>query len=332
MRSSTVLGKPITRLPASQVKAWFTGIRYTNEPMTSAGAPAGSGEEAEVELVVVAPRVADVVARRDHELGGAGRDLHHLEGVAGQQRGGRVGGHGVQDGGRVQLLHLHREGDGAALHLTPGDRGVRSWGRTVPEPQLPPRWRNITLMRGPALARFGTQCSNVRWHVPPCTSRSPACSGNAIGRPAAVGPQQERAGGAERDDGDDGVGAHAADAVAVPGHRVVAVAVEVGGDRRQGRRRSGGRGSAPCGRAAGGRSGHARVSSRGTSTTRSYIGRSNAFHGAVSSSSSKSVSAPVTQPGHDVDPRALPEEPAAGAVERRVEVRLAPARAATAAR
>ena len=33
--------------------------------------------------------------------------------------------------------------------------------------------RNITLIRGPADAAFGTQCCQVRWHVPPSTSRSP---------------------------------------------------------------------------------------------------------------------------------------------------------------
>ena len=69
------------------------------------------------------------------------------------------------------------------------------------------------------------------------------------GRSAAVGAQQEGAGVAERQDGDDGVDAVAADPVAVPGDGVVAVAVEVGRDRRAAPRRSAGRGSGPCGRA-----------------------------------------------------------------------------------
>ena len=81
-----------------------------------------------------------------------------------------------------------------------------------------------------------------------------------------------------------------------------------------------------------GRSGHARVSSRGTSTTRSYIGRSNAFHGADSSTVSNSPSAPVTQPGTTSTHAPAPEEPPPGAGEGGVEVGLVDRRAATAAR
>lgn len=83
------------------------------------------------------------------------------------------------------------------------------------------------LMRGPAaLALFGTQCSQVRWQEPPITTRSPWPSGRLHGLAAAHGPQQQVTGRSHRQDGDHGVLAGApADAVAVPGDAVPAVAV-----------------------------------------------------------------------------------------------------------
>ena len=41
-------------------------------------------------------------------------------------------------------------------------------------PQATPAGRNCTLIRGPTgFAVFGTACSQVRWHEPPITTRSP---------------------------------------------------------------------------------------------------------------------------------------------------------------
>ena len=81
-----------------------------------------------------------------------------------------------------------------------------------------------------------------------------------------------------------------------------------------------------------GRSCQSRVSSRGTSTIRSYIGRSNAFQGAVSSTSSKSVSAPVTHPGTTSTHAPRPRNRRRAPDERRVEVGRRRARAGRAAR
>ena len=108
-----------------------------------------------------------------------------------------------------------------------GDRPVRT------SPSCRPARRNMTLMRGPAWARLGTQCSKVRWQVPPCTSRSPECIGNAIDCPPPSGRSSS-----VRVDPSDRIATTAsdravADAVAVPRDGVVAVAVEVGGDRRE---------------------------------------------------------------------------------------------------
>jgi hypothetical protein len=44
--------------------------------------------------------------------------------------------------------------------------------------QATPRGRNCTLTRGPTgFVVFGTQCSRVRWHEPPMTTRSPCPKG-----------------------------------------------------------------------------------------------------------------------------------------------------------
>ena len=98
-------------------------------------------------------------------------------------------------------------------------------GRT----QRTPRGRSWTLIRGPTgLAVLGTACSQVRWHEPPMTSRSPCPRWwRSAGAPPPFGRSSSAAGCPEGQDRDHRVlGAGAADAVAVPGHRVAAVAVE----------------------------------------------------------------------------------------------------------
>ncbi len=92
------------------------------------------------------------------------------------------------------------------------------------------------LTRGPAGADvLGTACSQVRWHDPPITSRSPCACGSRNDAPAAAPPHREGAGGAEADDRHHGVlGAAAADGVAVPGDAVGAVAVTTQPDGGEG--------------------------------------------------------------------------------------------------
>ena len=55
--------------------------------------------------------------------------------------------------------------------------------------QRTPRGRNCTLIRGPTgLAVFGTACSQVRWQLPPMTSRSPwPTSCRRVGPPPPAG-------------------------------------------------------------------------------------------------------------------------------------------------
>ena len=54
--------------------------------------------------------------------------------------------------------------------------------------------RNCTLIRGFALAIFGTACSHVRWQVPPITRRSPQPRSNARERPPPAGRSRKRRG------------------------------------------------------------------------------------------------------------------------------------------
>ena len=82
---------------------------------------------------------------------------------------------------------------------------------------------------------MGTACSQVRWQLPPITSRSPWPRSCRSAVAAAARAQQQRAGRAERDDRDHGVlGAAAPDRVAVPRDAVPAVPVQAqpGGQER----------------------------------------------------------------------------------------------------
>ena len=120
--------------------------------------------------------------------------------AAGRRRGGRPGGRhrlGVRAGHRVRAGAgggRRRDGAGAA----PGALHPRCYGRADtaarprrarrrraglaaragrPTDQRTPRGRNCTLIRGPTgLAVLGTACSQVRWQLPPMTSRSPCPS------------------------------------------------------------------------------------------------------------------------------------------------------------
>ncbi len=103
--------------------------------------------------------------------------------------------------------------------------GVRPFAA---EAQRTSRGRNWMLIRGPVgFAVFGIACSQVRWHDPPITSRSPWLLRQPQRRAATARAQREHPRGAQAHDGHHGVlGAAAADGVAVPGDAVVAVAVE----------------------------------------------------------------------------------------------------------
>ena len=91
-----------------------------------------------------------------------------------------------------------------------------------------PRGRNCTLIRGPVTcAVFGTACSQVRWQLPPMTSRSPCPisyrrDGAAAPRPQRQGPRR-----AQRQDRHHGVLARAPSGrITVPGHAVPPVPVQ----------------------------------------------------------------------------------------------------------
>ena len=92
-------------------------------------------------------------------------------------------------------------------------------------------WRNVMLMRGSAWRTFGTLCSQSCWQAPPITNRSPRPRSNDCARATAARPHPQRARRADADDGDDRVVDVLPVAVAVPRHRVVAVAVAVEPDR-----------------------------------------------------------------------------------------------------
>ena len=65
--------------------------------------------------------------------------------------------------------------------------------------QATPRGRNCTLTRGPTgFVVLGTACSQVRWHEPPMTSRSPEWSSNARDAPPPTGRSRPRGGGRRR--------------------------------------------------------------------------------------------------------------------------------------
>ena len=98
----------------------------------------------------------------------------------------------------------------------------------------------MTLMRGPADAHLGTQCCHVRWHVPPSTSRSPLAGVSRSDRPPPFGRSRNRRGAPSDTMATTVCAPPPTDAVAVPGHAVAPVAVEVGGHGRAGRCRSGG--------------------------------------------------------------------------------------------
>ena len=115
-------------------------------------------------------------------------------------------------------------------------------------PQRTPRGRNCTLIRGPtAWDVFGTACSQVRWQLPPMTSRSPWPTSNRSEPPRPPAPtpaasipphpsrpQQQRPRRAQRHDRDHGVLMLAApDGVAVPGDAVPAIPVQAQSSRAE---------------------------------------------------------------------------------------------------
>ena len=60
--------------------------------------------------------------------------------------------------------------------------------------QKTPRGRNCTEIRGPAWATLGTACSQVRWHEPPITTRSPWPISNDSDSPPPRGRSASRRG------------------------------------------------------------------------------------------------------------------------------------------
>ena len=95
--------------------------------------------------------------------------------------------------------------------------------------QRTPRGRNWMLMRGPTgRAVLGTACSQVRWHEPPITSRSPCPRVERSAGPPPRGRSEQSPRLAERTGSRPWCPAVllAADRVAVPGDAVAAVAVE----------------------------------------------------------------------------------------------------------
>ena len=151
-------------------------------------------------------------------------------------------------------------------------------------------------------ATLGTACSQVRWHEPPITTRSPWPISNDDRLAAAARPQRQPPRVAERHDRDHRVlRSAAADRVAVPGDAVAAVAVVAapGGHERLAEL------GAVVVRERVARLVEQRVGERlalavgvhqpGTSTTRSYICRRSARHGTSATSRSSTSSAPDTQ-------------------------------------
>ncbi len=81
--------------------------------------PRGAGQEPEVHLVVVTPRILSVVAEADDELGDAWCDLDDLERVAGQKGASRRGGNAEPHRGGVERIDIHREPDRLPLNRSP---------------------------------------------------------------------------------------------------------------------------------------------------------------------------------------------------------------------
>ena len=221
----------------------------------------------------------------------------------------------------MQLLHLHREGDRAALHLAPGDRGVGHRDGRYPSS---------------VAASLAEHHADARPGVAPASARSARrCAGRCrparAGRPSAAGTRwtaRRRRAGAGGCGWRRGRGWRRRRRRA-PGRcgrraRPPSRCRRGRGWRRStaGGRRSGARGSAPCARAVG--VGRATRGSRGGA--RRPPGRTSGARtpstGAVSSSSSKSVSAPVTQPGTTSTHAPCPRNRRRGPVERGVEVGL----------
>ena len=203
--------------------------------------------------------VPDRVDRAGHRPGAGDRvvgddDAHRAAcrcRRAGADSGGGRG-HGAERGGQDRRGSHEGAGCGGAAHRwsfptgspvrasarrsLPRAAQIRAGSGNVSRPQRTPAGRNWTEIRGPTgLVVLGTQWSQVRWHEPPMTTRSPCPAGTLIDVAAAPRAQHEVARGAHREDRHHRVlVARAADAVAVPGDRVVAVAVEAqpgGGER-----------------------------------------------------------------------------------------------------
>ncbi len=121
-------------------------------------------------------------------------------------------------------------GDGSARPPTDGwlvatDRGRRWRARSVAE---------VMLIRGPATATFGTECSQSCWAAPPMTSRSPCPRRNDSDDRRHRGRSRNGPGRADAHDGDDGIDLGVAHAVPVPGDAVGARPVVVAADRVEG--------------------------------------------------------------------------------------------------
>lgn len=82
-------------------------------------------------------------------------------------------------------------------------------------------------MRGPALATFGTLCSQVRWVFPPVTRRSPSPNKNARDSPPPFGRSRNLRGSPTDTSANDRVFDVLLDAIGVPCDAVATVAVEV---------------------------------------------------------------------------------------------------------
>ena len=183
-----------------------------------------------------------------------------------------------------------------------GKRGVadRSWLQRA-------RWRraSTTTATRPRCAvrraaTFGTACSHRSWVAPPITSRSPEPGARSRDGPPVFGLDEERPAGAERQDRDDRVVELAQLTVAVRRDAVATVAVVVEPGSAQPHAVPRLERSAARARSAGCRGRSARRAkhvSRGSSTIRSYIQRRPCCHSIESTSSTRSVSPPRSQPG-----------------------------------
>ena len=96
------------------------------------------------------------------------------------------------------VIHVDEvENVGAALSrhgtLTHDDFGTRRRPPANPHPHRTPVERYCTLMRGPPTRTdLGTECCQVRWQLPPMTSRSPAPRSKRRAGPPPVGRSRNR--------------------------------------------------------------------------------------------------------------------------------------------